>query len=102
MKPSQSNWYEKLVKHILSKCPHRVRNIGAIRRIIQRHSIAVMVLMETIKNAMWNISMWNLEYFRANAFTQQIDLTDCTEKGQFILLNEKLSYEIYREWLPVL
>jgi len=41
--------------------------------------------------------MWNLEYFRANAFTQQIDLTDCTEKGQFILLNEKLSYEIYRE-----
>lgn len=101
MKPSQSNRYEELLKHILSKCPHRVHNIGAIRLLIQRHSIAVLVLMATIKNvAMWNISMWNLEYLRANAFTQQIDQTDCTEKVQFILLNEKLSYEIYREWLP--
>lgn len=79
MKSSQSNWYEELLKHILSKCSHQVRNIGAIRRLIQRHSIAVMVLMATIKNvAMWNISMWNLEYLRANSFTQQIDLTDCT------------------------
>lgn len=101
MKASQASWYEELLKHVLSKCPYRVHNIEAILQLIQRHSIAVMVLMVTIKyEAMWNISMRNLEYFRSNAFTQQIDQTDCTEKVWFILFNEKLSYEIYREWLP--
>lgn len=96
MTPSTARWCVELLERIRSKCAHRVRNIEAIRQLIQQHSIAVMVLMATIKcGAMWNISMRDRKFLRAEAFTQQIDRRDRMEKVSFILLNDKLSYEIY-------